>query len=384
MYARFSATGSWAANVVRAAACGIVLCGFLVVGGTSPNADGAPPLEPKSPPADSRPPATEESSGPAQPPIHHECDSLGMLVAPSPGCGLFVLAVAENSAAARSGIQFGDYLRSVHGTKVSRGEDLEDELKKHQRDQTIMVGVWHRGADYEVSLKLGEEVPDDLASRARAPATSTTAAAAPQQNAAGSDGSRPAGTGEAWLGIALSQRDDRQGALLERIFPAGPADVAGLLPGDRVVAVGETAVATTDDLLALLDQTQRGTQLPLVIRRGERELKLSVTAATRADFLQDEEQSANASTASPSQPQPEETAERMQETPDGDYDNYRRMAQHSQRLEQMMWKVLDELSALRADVQDLREHRPAAPAATGGKPAPSKRPAARQPFVPRG
>ena len=53
---------------------------------------------------------------------------------------------------------------------------------------------------------------------------------------------------ERWLGAELEDAPGDQGALVVSVHPGGPADKAGLKPGDRIVAAGPDAVATAFQL----------------------------------------------------------------------------------------------------------------------------------------
>lgn len=56
----------------------------------------------------------------------------------------------------------------------------------------------------------------------------------------------------------------------------GPADRAGLAPGDMIIALNGQSVATVDDIHRLLTGTQAGTRLRLTILRGQRQRDVEV------------------------------------------------------------------------------------------------------------
>lgn len=86
----------------------------------------------------------------------------------------------------------------------------------------------------------------------------------------------PAGTPErAWLGLVL-QRDEGPGLRVEQVASGSPALQAGLIPGDRLLALdGEIA----DFVPALLLDHEPGDALLLLVERGTRALELPVLLA---------------------------------------------------------------------------------------------------------
>ncbi len=78
---------------------------------------------------------------------------------------------------------------------------------------------------------------------------------------------------------ALLQLPERDGALVQRVLPASPAEAAGLKRGDLVVSVADQLVVNPSALLQLVETSQVGQPLPLTVVRGQRELQLSIRPA---------------------------------------------------------------------------------------------------------
>lgn len=76
--------------------------------------------------------------------------------------------------------------------------------------------------------------------------------------------------------LALASTPTGDGAIIRVVGPGTPADLAssvdgstkGLLPDDRIVAVGNKAIASPVDLAAILEKTNPGDELPIEIIRG--------------------------------------------------------------------------------------------------------------------
>jgi len=84
-----------------------------------------------------------------------------------------------------------------------------------------------------------------------------------------------------YLGIQImAAADDRGGARVLQVTPGGPADRAGLRPGDLVTAFGELFVTGGKQLCALVAATAPDETVDVGVRRGERDLHLEVLLGT--------------------------------------------------------------------------------------------------------
>jgi S1-C subfamily serine protease len=78
---------------------------------------------------------------------------------------------------------------------------------------------------------------------------------------------------------ALLQLPERDGALVQRVLPASPAETAGLRRGDLVVGVADQPVPDPASLLERVEHSSVGEPLPLTVVRGQRELSLTIKPA---------------------------------------------------------------------------------------------------------
>jgi len=78
---------------------------------------------------------------------------------------------------------------------------------------------------------------------------------------------------------AVLQLPERDGALVQRVLPDSPAELAGLRRGDLVVAAADQPVRDPASLLQRVEASRVGDMLPLKVVRGARELQLSIKPA---------------------------------------------------------------------------------------------------------
>lgn len=82
-----------------------------------------------------------------------------------------------------------------------------------------------------------------------------------------------------YLGLTA---DTKNGAVeVISVRAGGPADTAGVKPGDRVVSVGGVEIVNLDDMAAIVEKIPSGSNIEFVVSRGGREQKVSIMVAAR-------------------------------------------------------------------------------------------------------
>ena len=163
--------------------------------------------------------------------------------------GALVASVEKGSPAERAGLKPGDVIRSANGKPIVSSGDLPAIVGLSQPGDRLTMDVWRQGKQVQLSAELarsGDKV----------------AAATPQQAA---EGGR--------LGLALRPLDPQErqqsglrgGVVVEDV--AGPAEAAGVEPGDIVLAVNGTPVANVDQVKTAVEKSQKS--VALLIQRGE-------------------------------------------------------------------------------------------------------------------
>jgi serine protease DegS len=85
-----------------------------------------------------------------------------------------------------------------------------------------------------------------------------------------------------WLGIQLGDADERApGLVVENVLARSPADAAGLVPGDRIVAVDGVKSESRRQVLQQIAMAQPGSRIALSVQRAGTTLTISAIAGTR-------------------------------------------------------------------------------------------------------
>ena len=80
------------------------------------------------------------------------------------------------------------------------------------------------------------------------------------------------------IGITIVVREEGDGFEVTKVNAGGPAEEAGMLPGDVIVGIeGQTAVGMTAEEARNIVRGEENTQVLLTVRRGTETLELSVT-----------------------------------------------------------------------------------------------------------
>jgi serine protease Do len=147
--------------------------------------------------------------------------------------GALLAGVQSDSPAARAGLQPGDVIQAVNGTKIANPRELALNVANIQPGEQAHLSVLHDGQTKDVSVKVGTLPNEQTASNDR------------QDN---SDQRQRIGLSLAPLSPDMRDQlnvpDGTKGAVIQGVQPGSPAETAGLEPGDVIVGVGTQAVAS--------------------------------------------------------------------------------------------------------------------------------------------
>jgi serine protease Do len=175
--------------------------------------------------------------------------------------GALLAGIQPGSPASEAGLQPGDVVEAVNGTKVSNPRDLAVNVAGIQPGQEAHLTVVHDGQTKDMTLKVGT-LPNEQ-----------TASNDTQEN----------GEHHARLGLALAPLspdvrsqlevpDGTKGAVVQGVQPGSPAEAAGLQPGDVIVGVGTHTVDSPAEAVKAMRTAMKGNDHALalrVIRNGQ-------------------------------------------------------------------------------------------------------------------
>ena len=85
----------------------------------------------------------------------------------------------------------------------------------------------------------------------------------------------------AYLGVSNADSPDNSGAIVANVVPGGPADQAGLQPNDKITAINNKPVLSSDDVSATVNRLKPGSQAKVTVLRGGNQRTLTVKLGTR-------------------------------------------------------------------------------------------------------
>jgi len=173
--------------------------------------------------------------------------------------GALVAGVQADTPAQHAGVQPGDVIRSVDGTKIDNPRDLAVQIAAVKPGHEAKLDLVRDGKSQTVSVKVGQLPSDETAQAGAAPA-------------------HPAQLGLALGPIPPDARDQlnlpqgTQGVLVTNVRQGSPADQAGLQQGDVIVAVAGHPVQNPAQAARDMRQAVTGSNHAVamrIIRNGE-------------------------------------------------------------------------------------------------------------------
>jgi serine protease Do len=163
--------------------------------------------------------------------------------------GALVASVEKGSAADRAGLKSGDVIRSANGKPIVSSGDLPAIVGLSQPGDKLSMDVWRQGKEVHLTAELTRN-------------SDKTAVAS-----SGADAEQGARLGLALRPLEPQERQEagvKGGVIVEDV--AGPAQAAGVEPGDVVLAVNGTPVANVDQVKDAVSRSKKS--VALLIQRG--------------------------------------------------------------------------------------------------------------------
>ncbi|MBI4854459.1 MAG: PDZ domain-containing protein [Acidobacteria bacterium] len=91
-----------------------------------------------------------------------------------------------------------------------------------------------------------------------------------------------------YMGVYLIYDGNSNGALIDRIVEGSPAELAGLVSGDRIMSINETEIFVPADALSVLSTTNPGSLINMRVQRDDIELNIGLNTVRRNQLQLDE------------------------------------------------------------------------------------------------
>jgi serine protease Do len=168
--------------------------------------------------------------------------------------GAIVSQVTPDSPAGRAGLKSGDVLRELNGSKIVNGSALQVAVSQIAPGNTIKLGILRDGKPQNVDVKVGEfKANTEVATNA------------------GPDAPKGGRLGLAVNDLTQDMRSQLNipahvnGAAIQSVRPASPADDAGLAPGDVILEVNRHPVQDAEKFASEVHAVPAGKDILLLV-----------------------------------------------------------------------------------------------------------------------
>ena len=165
--------------------------------------------------------------------------------------GALVAEVTSGGPAEKAGIERGDIITHFKGRKVLQSSDLPAMITRTLGGEEVQIRVLRGGRQHTITVTLGERM-ERIGSR--------------EQNYTDWGMTVAEISDEHIQRYRLS--DDQQGIVVTNVESSGPAELAGIRPGDVIEEVNRQAVCSIYDFTIALEEAEQAETLLLLGRRG--------------------------------------------------------------------------------------------------------------------
>jgi serine protease Do len=194
--------------------------------------------------------------------------------------GALVQNTVPRGPAAKAGIEAGDVVVGINGKPVDSAGALTRTVSLVAPGESVKVTVLRKNERKEFSFKAGTR-PDDEARVARGEFDEGEAPQAPEP-----EGNKAPKLGVSLLPIGPDEArelgvEPGSGALVREVVDGGPADRAGIRPGDVIVEVNRQPVKAPADIAGRIGKMKDGEMALLRVRRGPTAVYIAVPVGGR-------------------------------------------------------------------------------------------------------
>ncbi len=168
--------------------------------------------------------------------------------------GAIISQVTQDSPAGRAGLKAGDVLREIDGRRIANSSALQVAVSEMSPGKAIDLGILRNGKEQTINVTVGEFHGDSEVA----------------ENT-GTDSSHGGRLGVAVAPLTPDMRAQMNipanvnGAAIESVRPASPADDAGLAPGDVILEVNRHAVEDPNQFVSQVHAAPAGKDILLLV-----------------------------------------------------------------------------------------------------------------------
>jgi serine protease Do len=176
--------------------------------------------------------------------------------------GVLIADVAEGSPADKGGLKSGDIILEFDGKKVESPPDLQRAVGFTAPGKSVQAKIWRDKAERQITITIAETPEEGQAFRSSS-------------------------KGKGLLGLdvrAITPELARQmglksaeGVVVARVDEGGPADEAGIQPGDVIREVNRQKVKALGDYERLTKELKAGDRVTVLLQRGPMSLYVAFT-----------------------------------------------------------------------------------------------------------
>jgi len=166
--------------------------------------------------------------------------------------GALVADVTKGGPAEKAGMRRGDVITSLDGATIENANDFRNRIAATRVGKRVEIGLWRKGE--------------------RVAAQAAVAVYNPSPSVVAVELSNKLGLEVKEISVMEARRmrlDSREGVILTKVDPRGPAGRAGLEPGDVIFQVNNRAVRGLRDYNRILEQIQREEEALLLVRDSQ-------------------------------------------------------------------------------------------------------------------
>jgi serine protease Do len=172
----------------------------------------------------------------------------------SENSGALIAGVQPDSPASNAGIEPGDVIQSVNGTKIKNPRDLAVNIAGIKPGDEAKLQVLRDGQTKDIDLKVAQMPSEQVASN----------------QTGGQEHKERLGLALAPLSPGVRGQLDlpsgTKGAVISGVQPGSPAQMAGLQPGDVIVGVGTKSVDSPSEAVNAIRSAMNGKNHAVALR----------------------------------------------------------------------------------------------------------------------